>query len=305
MGHKLTAEFMDHGPDVTAAEWRAMVILADDANDETRLTYHPVTGPEIMQRVRLSYEAWKNLRGVLIRKGLLEIEESGKKGRCAKYRIPSFAPAAAGEPQKRHGSHAESVPKGHETHAETAKYGMGSMTPTSQKNFSGEEPFSGGVAPATPNGSHSDRDGIPAGAVTAKKGSSQRKPKQAKPQHQLSDRVSPEDRAKCNSFIGLLPQLDDDQVDEALTHLWDGRKSLWASAYQEMRKKFGGGALPKSYVSTCVDYISPDTPRQARFMYEKALRFMSRNGAWHESLTEPLEPLMKLEQSTEAPPWAA
>lgn len=304
MGFKLTAEFMDYGPDLPGSEWKAMIILADDANDETRLTYHAVTGPEIMRRIRLSPVAWKNLRGVLLRKGLLEVEESGKKGRCAKYRIPRFAPAGAGETGKRHETHAESSPKGHESHAESAKYGMGSMTPTSQEHFSGKEPFFGGVAPATPNGSHSD-DGIPAGAVTATKGSSQRKPKQDKSRRQLSDRVSPEDRAKCNGFISLLSRLGNDQVDEALTHLWDGRKSMWVSAYQEMRKKFGGEPLPRSYVSTGEDYIYPDTPRQARFMYEKALRFMSRDGAWHESLTDPLEPLMKFEQSSDSPPWAA
>lgn len=162
-----------------------------------------------------------------------------------------------------------------------------------------------GVASATPNGSHSDRDGIPADAVTAKRGSSQRKPKQPKLQRQLSDRVSPEDRAKCNGLIGLLPQLDSDETNDALTNLWKYRKGLWVSAYQEMRKKFGGEPLPKSYSSSEVDCISPDTLEQGRFMYEKALRFMSRDGAWHESLTEPLEPLLESEQPSKAPPWAA
>lgn len=160
-----------------------------------------------------------------------------------------------------------------------------------------------GVASATPDGSHSDH-GIPADAVTAKRGSSPRKPKQGNLQHRLSDRVSPEDRAKCNDYIRLLPQLDDDQIDAALTLLWDERKGFWISAYQEMRKKFGGEPLPKSYGSTGMDYITPDTPRQSRFMYEKALRFMSRDGDWGESLTEPLE-LLKSEQSSQAPPWAA
>ena len=163
---------------------------------------------------------------------------------------------------------------------------------------------SGGVASATPIGSHSDH-GIPADAVTAKRGSSQRKPKQNDPRRQLSDRVSPEDRARCNHYIRLLPQLDDDQVDEALTALWDERRGLWVSAYQEMRKKFGGKPLPRFYSRDGVDYIDPDTPEQSRFMYEKALRFMSRDGGWVESTIESLKLLMESEQPSVSPPWAA
>jgi len=170
-----------------------------------------------------------------------------------------------------------------------------------------------GVASATPNGSHSDRGdgsqrdhGIPAGAVTVQRGSSQQKLSGNKQQQrQLSDRVSPEDRAKCNHYISLLAQLDDDQVDDALWDLWQFEERLWVSAFREMRKKFGGEPLPKPYRSHEAGYVDADTPVQRRFMYEKALRFMSRDGGWRESLTGPLEQLPEFEQTHDSPRQAA
>lgn len=169
-----------------------------------------------------------------------------------------------------------------------------------------------GVASATPNGSHSDpRDGshrdhgIPADAVTAQRGSSQRNLNGNKQRRQLSDRVSPKDRAKCNHYISLLAQLDDDQVDDALWDLWQFEERLWVSAFQEMRKKFGGEPLPKPYRGHEMGYIDADTPEQRRFMYEKALRFMSRDGGWRESLTDPLEQLPEFEQTHDSPRQAA
>lgn len=166
-----------------------------------------------------------------------------------------------------------------------------------------------GVASATPNGSRSDPHGIDADAPTAAAAAvsipKQRKPEPGKPQRELSSRVSPEDRARCNHYIALLPHLDDDEIDDALTNLWVARDRLWVSAYREMRKKFGGAPLPKPYRPGDHGYIDPDTPEQARFMYEKALRFMSRDGGWHKSLTDPLEALPAFEPSSAAPSWAA
>jgi hypothetical protein len=90
MGYKTANDFMDYGPAMTTAEWKAMVVLANDARDDTRVTFRPVTADEIMQRIRLSPKAWTNLRGDLVRKGFLEVVESGRKGCCAKYRIPDY-----------------------------------------------------------------------------------------------------------------------------------------------------------------------------------------------------------------------
>lgn len=90
MGYKVANDFMDNGPAMTTAEWKAMVVLANDANDVTRVTYNPVTSEKIMQRIRLAPKAWTNLRGDLVRKGYLEVVEAGRKGSCAKYRIPTY-----------------------------------------------------------------------------------------------------------------------------------------------------------------------------------------------------------------------
>lgn len=112
MGIKLINEIMDHAPRMTATEWKAMIILAEDANDGTRQTWSIVTGEKIMRRMDLSPAAATNLRSVLVRKGLLEVSVAGRRGRAAKYRFPEFREMA-------HESHEESVPMGHESHEET------------------------------------------------------------------------------------------------------------------------------------------------------------------------------------------
>ena len=165
-----------------------------------------------------------------------------------------------------------------------------------------------GAATAAPNGSQGDRHGSDADASTAAAAASipsQRKPKPDKPRRELSDRVSPQDRTLCNRYIALLPHLDDDDIDDALTNLFVSRPGLWISAYQEMCKKLGCTPLPKPYSPRDHGYVDPDTPEQARFMYEKALRFMSRDSGWDESLTGPLKRLAHLDQSSPAPSWAA
>jgi hypothetical protein len=83
---------MDHAPDtLTTGEWKALVVLAQDANEKTRITYRPVNDPVILRRVRLAPNAWANVRASLVRKGALEVVEQAKRGRSAKYRIPVFA----------------------------------------------------------------------------------------------------------------------------------------------------------------------------------------------------------------------
>lgn len=90
VGIKLITEVMDHAPRMTATEWRALVILAEDANDGTRLTWSPVQGEKITSRIGLSKQAWSNLRTALVSKGLIEIAEAGARGHSAKYRFPDY-----------------------------------------------------------------------------------------------------------------------------------------------------------------------------------------------------------------------
>lgn len=135
MGIKLIVEIMDWAADkLTATEWKALVILAEDANDKKRMTWSSVTDPKITKRVGLTPEAWTNLRGVLVRKGVLEVDTPGKRGQVAKYRFPNYAPMG-------HETHGETEPMGHEIHDpsesmphetddQNGKRVMGSMTPT-------------------------------------------------------------------------------------------------------------------------------------------------------------------------------
>ncbi len=90
VGIGLITEVMDYAPRTTASEWRALVILAEDANDTTRLTWSTVQGEKIAGRIGLSQQAWANLRTALVRKGLLEIAEAGARGHSAKYRFPDY-----------------------------------------------------------------------------------------------------------------------------------------------------------------------------------------------------------------------
>lgn len=135
MGIKLIVDVMDCLADkLTPTEWKALVILAEDANDETRLTWHAVTDDKIMRRIGLTPEAWTNLRGVLVRKGVLEVAVPGKRGRVAKYRFPRYRPMGheirEETPSKGHEIDDPSEPTGHEIHEETGEKVMGFMTPT-------------------------------------------------------------------------------------------------------------------------------------------------------------------------------
>lgn len=112
-----------------------MVVLLEDANDGTRLTWSAVTDAKITRRVGLSPDGWTNLRGVLVRKKALIVAVPARRGRVAKYRIPVFNAAPKGHQihdptQKGHESDDLTTPMGHETDEETNAFVMGSVTPT-------------------------------------------------------------------------------------------------------------------------------------------------------------------------------
>lgn len=132
---------MDHAPAMTAAQWRALIILAEDANDGTRLTWSSVQSKKIMDRIGLPKGQWANLRTALVRKGLLEIAEAGVKGRVAKYRFPAygkmlhesdeaFSVEPTPEPEIPHQIYEASAPMPNETDEASGECFTGSMTPT-------------------------------------------------------------------------------------------------------------------------------------------------------------------------------
>jgi hypothetical protein len=134
MGIKLINEVMDYAGDLTLPEWKALIILAEDANDGTRLTWNPTTSKKIMSRVKLTPHAWTNLRGDLVRKGLLEVAESGRRGHCAKYRfaerLANGVPAADDPGQIGPLPEDETRPMGPLSEDANAEYVLQGVTPT-------------------------------------------------------------------------------------------------------------------------------------------------------------------------------
>lgn len=94
MGIKLVEEVMDWCPDdVTPAQRWCLTVLARDANDVTRETWHGPEHPEILRRVRMSPKKWEAMRSILLKRGLIEPVSGGFRGRAVRYRIASlFAP---------------------------------------------------------------------------------------------------------------------------------------------------------------------------------------------------------------------
>ncbi|MFC7219292.1 hypothetical protein ACFQLX_14100 [Streptomyces polyrhachis] len=91
MGIGLILDVLNNAPDaLTHREKLLLVVLAEDANDSTRVTWNSVERPEVLRRAQVSrsqlYAAMKSLAA----KGALEKLSSGQKNAVAKYRIPVF-----------------------------------------------------------------------------------------------------------------------------------------------------------------------------------------------------------------------
>lgn len=98
MGYELYREVKKWAPEsLTHREKLTAMVLADDANEETRLTWSSVVDPEIMRQAMVKNE--RDMRKVLARlqeAGVIEHVGGGHNGRVAKYRFLRMAPAVAG-----------------------------------------------------------------------------------------------------------------------------------------------------------------------------------------------------------------
>lgn len=96
MSIRLIVEVLDHWKDVglTAGERSDLIIVAENANYETRETFGPLHEEYILQRAGKSAAGWKNALGKLMGKKVLEYavrngrEMRGHPGQHAVYRIP-------------------------------------------------------------------------------------------------------------------------------------------------------------------------------------------------------------------------
>lgn len=88
-------EVLNEAPEaLTHREKLLLVVLAEDANDDTRVTWNSVERPEVLRGAKVSRSQLYAVLKSLASKGVLEKLSSGQKNGTAKYKIPKFPTAA-------------------------------------------------------------------------------------------------------------------------------------------------------------------------------------------------------------------
>ena len=91
MGIRLIVEVLAGAPEVlTHREKLLLVALAEDANDDSRITWNSVERPEVLRGAKVSRSQLYVVLKSLMVKGALERLAAGQKNGAAKYRIPQF-----------------------------------------------------------------------------------------------------------------------------------------------------------------------------------------------------------------------
>ncbi|MFJ2961221.1 hypothetical protein ACIPIC_02790 [Streptomyces collinus] len=91
MGIRLIVEVLTGAPEaLTHREKLLLVVLAEDANDDTRITWNSVERPEVLRGAKLSRSQLYAVLKSLTAKGALEKLAAGQKNGTAKYRIAKF-----------------------------------------------------------------------------------------------------------------------------------------------------------------------------------------------------------------------
>lgn len=97
MGFPIYREVKKWAPDtLTHREKLTALVLADDANDDTRVTFSSVIDPEILRQAMVKND--RDMRKILTRlqeEKVLERVSGGHNGRVAKYRFLRLAPAGS------------------------------------------------------------------------------------------------------------------------------------------------------------------------------------------------------------------
>lgn len=88
MGIRLVVEVLDHAPAALSHRERMLlVVLAEEARDETRLTWNSVQSPQVLRRAKLSRTQLYEVLKELLAQGAIEKVAAGQKNGTAKYRI--------------------------------------------------------------------------------------------------------------------------------------------------------------------------------------------------------------------------
>lgn len=95
-------EVVKYAPkNLTAVEWKALMVLADDANDKTRLVFTDIENQKFLDEMDVEPNRWRSIRAALKRKGVIVQESQGFKGHRARFRIVPLRPADDLEPKAR------------------------------------------------------------------------------------------------------------------------------------------------------------------------------------------------------------
>lgn len=98
MGIRLFVEALDHAPSTLSHRERLLLgVLAEDANDDTRLTWSSVQDPKILRRASLSRTQLYEVLKALIAKNTIKKVAAGQKNGTAKYVILPLAPQCPAE----------------------------------------------------------------------------------------------------------------------------------------------------------------------------------------------------------------
>lgn len=91
MGIRLIVEVLTSAPEaLTHREKLLLVVLAEDANDDSRVTWNSVERPEVLRGAKLSRAQLYAVLKSLAAKGALEKLAAGQKNGAAKYKIAKF-----------------------------------------------------------------------------------------------------------------------------------------------------------------------------------------------------------------------
>ncbi|MEU9792925.1 hypothetical protein AB0E27_20245 [Streptomyces sparsogenes] len=91
MGIRLIVEVLNGAPEaLTHREKLLLVVLAEDANDDTRVTWNSVERPEVLRGAKLSRSQLYAVLKALATKGAITKLASGQKNGTAKYKIAAF-----------------------------------------------------------------------------------------------------------------------------------------------------------------------------------------------------------------------
>lgn len=91
MGIRLIVEVLTSAPEaLTHREKLLLVVLAEDANDDTRITWNSVERPEVLRGAKLSRSQLYAVIKSLIAKGALTKLAAGQKNGTAKYKLSEF-----------------------------------------------------------------------------------------------------------------------------------------------------------------------------------------------------------------------